>query len=114
MKGCFVAPDGRFAYYGYRADKSRLEATHTWLDGVDPPDPDLIAPRRVGVRWVEDALEKARIEARIELGQTDGKMPRATEDVIDTLVAEGIVPLGALPVATQQLLARRKALRGAL
>ncbi len=35
-KGFFVAGDGKPVYYGTRADKAKLEATHTWVPSDDP------------------------------------------------------------------------------
>jgi len=36
MRGCFIGPNGRVAYYGLRSDKPKLEETHTFIEGLVP------------------------------------------------------------------------------
>ena len=67
---------------------------------VNPANPD--AP----------ALQRAKLIQ--QLAQTDAKIPRITEDVLDALITKGVIALTDLPAAAQQQLAQRKQLRAKL
>ncbi len=55
--------------------------------------------------------ERAREQRATELAMTDGDIPRPLEDLIDTLVAKGVLSLADLPQKVQEKLERKKALR---
>lgn len=113
-KGYFVDSDGRPMYYGRRADKARLEATHTWVETSLKPE-DFKTDFWDGAAWRRrpkaDAEEALR-QAYRDLRESDRVvLPRVIEDVWAALKDKGIVTDSDLPQAARDKLAKREALR---
>lgn len=78
------------------------EATETWGEGKTQSELDAIR------------LEKDKQAALSELQATDKEMARVGEDLLDVLIAKGILSSSDLPQNAQDKLSQRKALRAKL
>jgi len=98
----------------------------TWLPVVDEPFPDYdpetqklgpvqyrikagdITRFREVINLTPDEIAE---RVRMKLEDADGKMARVVEDLVDALVAKGVITLSDLPQEAQDKIAERNALR---
>jgi hypothetical protein len=74
------------------------------IAGVDEP----IAPDAIEL---QQFLQAAKPEAQQQLEQTDLQMARVMEDVVNVLIEKSVIRFTDLPVAAQQKLLGRRAVR---
>lgn len=95
---------GKFLYYG-RDRNDLVDAGHIEVPALTAkPDGEFYIWD--GTEWVEDTTAKTKADNKIKLEQTDMKMARITEDLIDFLGN-----ITSLPQSAQNLIAERKRLR---
>ena len=88
-----------------------IDEGHTRVESEPPSDVHCWN----GSAWVIDAELQAQKEQRdavIAFARTDRDIPRLTEDLIDLLVAKGVVTLDELPEPAATKFRARKELRG--
>ncbi len=64
--------------------------------------------------YVDQTPEEAKLQREAALAETDEKIPRGLEDLINTLVSLGVMTEANLPQATQNNLIDKRAKREAL
>ena len=64
--------------------------------------------------WQLQAVQRERDALREELGRSDARMARVTEDLINALLVRGAIYLNELPESAVKLLADRKGKRDKL
>lgn len=71
-------------------------------------------PSQAEIDAVDLAPVYARMEAQADLSASDAKMARIAEDLVDTLIAGGVIAMADLPEAAQNTITKRKADRAKL
>lgn len=86
-------------------EKAAYEAI-VWMD--ERPQP---AWNEIVAAWPAVQAAIGREQAKADLDASDSGMIRAVEDLVDVLVAKGVIALADLPQKVREKLAGRKALR---
>lgn len=94
--GVSAEENGNIAFTGVSEEDKK--AVYALLDAHDPNDP----------------LALAAEDARKTLAETDQKMVRVIEDLIDVLVVKGVITSKDLPKAAQDRIAARRTARKSL
>lgn len=81
---------------------------------VDLDDDDLAQRAADDARFQDWVADRDRREAERLLRRSDAEMARVVEDLVDVLVAKGVIALADLPQPAQDRINQRKNLRGQL
>lgn len=101
---------------GFRAIRPEwpLESGETFtINEPLPPEDWVLAEDLVSFR-AKNQTELDHDDGMQTLAETDAKMPRQLEDLIDTLITKGTIVLADLPQAVQDTHTQRKAARAKL
>jgi len=116
-KGWFVDGEGVPVYFGMRRDKAELEGRCAFVALEEAGERPSDLHGWDGKGWAPSGRLAAAAERRrvlADLARLDEAAPRAVEDLVDALVARGVLTLADLPEAAGARLAAKRALREAL
>lgn len=115
-KGWFVDGEGVPVYFGTRRDKPELEGAYAFVALAEAGERPSELHGWDGRGWAPSEVLAAAADKRraaADLRRLDDDAPRLLEDLIDALVAKGVLAEADLPEPARARLAAKRDLRAA-